>query len=93
MARLKEDVVYSPSATELGERIRNSRVVSSNSDSSGGSAVGPVADPVRCVVMELETEDYSSAGSHSRSGSESVVTENHNLSYSCDQILSSSSHQ
>lgn len=79
MARLEEDVVYSPSATELGERIRrSSRVVSGNSDSSGGSAVGSAPpDPVRRIAMELETEEYSSAGSHSRSGSESVGTENH----------------
>jgi len=61
MARLEEDVVYSPSATEMGERNRG----------SGASA--------EAVLRSLEgAEGYvSSAGTHSRSGSESVSGENH----------------
>ncbi|KAJ3495701.1 hypothetical protein NLJ89_g10585 [Agrocybe chaxingu] len=63
MARLEEDVVYSPRVTEMGERMRDT----SGSSASSGEHAGAV-----------EGEGYSSSGgTHSRSGSESVNGENY----------------
>jgi len=72
MARLEEDVVFSPSATELGERNRG--VSGASSGSGSGEAVSPLAGR---TYLE-EAEGYvSSGGTHSRSGSESVNAENY----------------
>jgi hypothetical protein len=72
MARLEEDVVFSPSATEMGERNRG--VSGGSSGSGSGDGVSPLAGRTHLE----EAEGYvSSAGTHSRSGSESVSAENY----------------
>ncbi|CAA7266716.1 unnamed protein product [Cyclocybe aegerita] len=76
MARLEEDVVYSPRVTEMGERMRDA----SGSSASSGEHAGAV--PMNHLVgrarREVEGEGYSSSGgTHSRSGSESINGENY----------------
>ena len=72
MARLEEDVVFSPSATEMGERNRG--VSGGSSGSGSGDGVSPLAGRTHLE----EAEGYvSSGGTHSRSGSESVSAENY----------------
>jgi hypothetical protein len=73
MARLEEDVVFSPSATEMGERNRG--VSGTSSGSGSGDGVSPLAG--RTYLEEAEGYVSSGGGTHSRSGSESVSAENH----------------
>ena len=75
MARLEEDVAFTPSAT--GDRNRGASGTSSGSSRSGDVALNPLVGRTRRAI-EAEAEGYSSSGgTHSRSGSESMSTENY----------------
>ncbi|KAF8172272.1 hypothetical protein BJ912DRAFT_932469 [Pholiota molesta] len=85
MARLEEGVEFSPSATEMAQRGRE---VSGMSNSSGsGSHTGSEDVMLHPAVgrfrreHELESEGYSSGGSHSRSGSESISLSTENYTF------------
>ncbi|KAF9478772.1 hypothetical protein BDN70DRAFT_895487 [Pholiota conissans] len=83
MARLEEGVEFSPAATEMTIRGREVSGQSSSSGSGSHNGSADVMIPVHPVLgrvrheNELEAEGYSSGGTHSRSGSESLSTENH----------------
>ncbi|KAF8152199.1 hypothetical protein B0H34DRAFT_109453 [Crassisporium funariophilum] len=79
MARLEEDVVLSTSGTEMTERLRDASGGSSGSGSgnhNGDVVMNSIPGRFRREV-EGEAEGYSSGGTHSRSGSESVSAENY----------------
>lgn len=76
MARLEEDVVFSPSsATEMDERHGGNQ---SHNGSGVEVAVASTSPVVGRLRQELEEAGYSSSGgTHSRSGSESISAENY----------------
>lgn len=79
MARLEEDVVFPPSVTEMVEGVQGLSIV--NSSGSGGSNGFHENFPVDLQTTvpggEGEAEGYLSYGTDSRSGSESMIAENH----------------
>ena len=72
MAKLEEDVVFS--GTEMNERRVSGG--SSGNESHNGSAEVALSPIVGRIRQEVE-EGYSSGGTHSRSGSESINAENY----------------